>query len=142
MASTWLISTRRRLSHLTSPPKAWSGQPGPDGVWLHSGAGQAERPRAPKFNLQRATADNGKVRSIGCAYSGVVEETAVSGQRPSILALSAPLPGAPDVRLASDQQVFSAVQVLELCAELDKIDKALGEGSLTTRTARAGSRRR
>lgn len=66
----------------------------------------------------------------------------MSGQRLSILAMAAPLPGAPDVRLASDEQVFSPVQVLELCAELDKIDKALGEGSLTTRTARAGSRRR
>jgi hypothetical protein len=66
----------------------------------------------------------------------------VSGPRLSILDMSAPLPGAPDVRLATEAQVFSPVQVLELCAELDKIDKALGEGSLTTRTARAGSRRR
>jgi hypothetical protein len=127
---------------MPASPRPWAGQHGPEASGVAAQQDEPKRHAASNFNLQRATADNEKVRSIGCAYSGVVEETAVSGQRLSLLAVSAPLPGAPDVRLARDEQVFSPVQVLELCAELDKIDKALGEGSLTTRTARAGSRRR
>ncbi len=60
----------------------------------------------------------------------------------SLVALSTPVPGAPDVSLATDSPVFSPAQVAELCADLDAIEAARGEWSLTTRTARAGTRRR
>ena len=61
---------------------------------------------------------------------------------PSLVALSTPVPGAPDVTLATDSPVFSPAQVAELCANLDVIEAVRGEWSLTTRMARAGTRRR
>lgn len=59
-----------------------------------------------------------------------------------LVALSTPMPGAPDVTLATDSQVFSPAQVAELCADLDQMEAARGDWSLATRTARAGTRRR
>jgi hypothetical protein len=71
-----------------------------------------------------------------------VEAVRVADRESALVALSTPVPGAPDVALATDSPVFSPAQIAELCADLDAIEAARGEWSLATRTARAGTRRR
>ncbi len=59
----------------------------------------------------------------------------------TLMALSTPLPGAPDLS-QTVEPIFSVEVLVELRKKLSDIDEILSDGDLSTRAARIGSRRR